>query len=318
MTRPEKAPLAWAATVLASEVSVDRGLREGGSPWLIRAAGQPAGVLRIAPRANAGHVRTEVAAMRHAARVGLPVPKVLGHNEGEASGFAVALTSYMAGSSRVPVEPNRKRLRMMGATAARISAVDVPTSASLPPRAGPIDDVDWAALRRTRKAPAMLARAAEAVERYKPTDTRVAFVHGDLWQGNMLWEGTDVTAILDWDASGLGCPGIDLGSVRFDAALFYGLSTVTEVLSGWEHECGRLAPDVAYWDVVAALASPPNMGSVQPVMAEQGRPDLTPELLNQRREEFLRQALRQLDVDQFAQEECKAASIATCSVPGAR
>ncbi|KAJ6445243.1 aspartate aminotransferase [Purpureocillium lavendulum] len=197
---------------------------------------------------------------------------------------------------RVPVEPDRKRLRMMGAIAARISVVDVPTSASLPLRAGPIDDVDWAALRRTRNSPAMLVTAAEVVKRSKPTDTRLAFVHGDLWQGNMLWEGTDVTAILDWDASGLGSPGIDLGSVRFDAALFYGLPAIMEVLDGWEHESGRLAPDVAYWDVVAALATPPNMRSFQTAMAEQGRPDLTAELLNQRREEFLRQALRQLDV----------------------
>ncbi|KAH7014643.1 kinase-like domain-containing protein [Microdochium trichocladiopsis] len=221
MARPDTAALAWAATVLGGDVTVDRGLREGGSPWLIRAAGKPA-VLRIAPQANSGNVRTEVAAMRHAAMAGLPVPEALGH-----------------------------------------------------------DDVLW--------------RATEAVERVKPADTQVVFVHGDLWDSNTLWDGIKLTAILDWDASGIGSPGIDLGSFRFDAALCYGPSAAAEVLSGWEEEAGRPALDVAYWDAVAALATPPDMGWVQPAMADQGRPDLTAELLTERREEFLDQALRELE-----------------------
>ncbi|KAH7137694.1 aminoglycoside phosphotransferase [Dactylonectria macrodidyma] len=294
MARPDTAALAWVATVLGGDVTVDRGLREGGSPWLIRAAGKPA-VLRIAPQANSGNVRTEVAAMRHAAMAGLPVPEALGHDDGAAAGFALALTSYLAGSSRIPIEPDGKRLRTLGAAAARISAADVPSLATLPPRTGPIGDVDWAGLRREHGASTVLWRATEAVERVKPADTRVVFVHGDLWHGNTLWDGIKLTAILDWDASGIGSPGIDLGSLRFDAALCYGPSAAAEVLSGWEEEAGRPALDVAYWDAMAALASPPDMGWVQPAMADQGRPDLTAELLTERREEFLDQALRELE-----------------------
>ncbi|OAQ65543.1 phosphotransferase enzyme family domain-containing protein [Pochonia chlamydosporia 170] len=298
MGRPNRTTLAWAATVLASDVTVDRGLREGGSPWLIQAAGNlKSAVLRVAPLSNAEQVRTEVIAMRHAATAGLPVPEVLGHNGGAATGFALVLTSYLAGSSQIPVELDNKRLRTLGATAARISAVDVPCPSlvTLPARTGPIEDVDWAALRRKHGASPMLRRAAEAIERAKPVDTKVGFVHGDLWHGNTLWDGTELTAILDWDAAGTGSPGIDLGSVRCDAALCYGPSAASAVLSGWEGEASRPAPDVAYWDVVAALASPPNMAWVRPAMADQGRPDLTAALLTERREEFLNQALRQLE-----------------------
>lgn len=296
MARPDTAALAWAAKVLAGDVTVDRGLREGGSPWLIRAAAGKPAVLRIAPQAKQGNVRTEVDAMRHAEMAGLPVPEVLGHDDGAVAGLALALTSYVAGSSQIPVEPDSKRLRTLGAAAARISAVDVPSLATLPPRTGPIGDVDWAGLRREHGASAVLRRAAEAVERAKPADIRVVFVHGDLWHGNTLWDGSELTAILDWDASGIGSPGIDLGSLRCDAALCYGPSFAAEVLSGWEDEAGRPPTDVAYWDAVAALASPPDMGWVQPTMADQGRPDLTAELLTKRREEFLNHALGQLEL----------------------
>jgi hypothetical protein len=37
------------------------------------------------------------------------------------------------------------------------------------------------------------------------------------------------------------------------------------------------------------------MGWVQPAIADQGRPDVTAELLTERREEFLDQALRELE-----------------------
>lgn len=280
--------------MLGAEATAGPGLREGGSPWLIHAAGKTA-VLRVAPRENAGNIMTEVAAMRYAALVGLPVPEVLGHDDGTAAGFALLLTSHVAGSSRIPVEPDVKRLRMLGAAAARISAADVPASAALPPRSGPIADVDWDGLRREHGASAVLLRAEDTLRRTEPADNRVAFVHGDLWCGNTLWNDGRLTALLDWDAAGVGTPGIDLGSLHCDAALCYGMAAAADVLAGWEDEAGRSAPDVAYWDVVAALASAPDMGWVHPVMADQGRPDLTAELLTERRETFLKQALSKLE-----------------------
>jgi hypothetical protein len=55
------------------------------------------------------------------------------------------------------------------------------------------------------------------------------------------------------------------------------------------------APEVAHWDVVAALSTPPDMGWFPGAIAGQGRPDLTRELLLRRRDAFLRAALDRLD-----------------------
>jgi hypothetical protein len=49
---------------------------------------------------------------------------------------------------------------------------------------------------------------------------------------------------------------------------------------------------VAYWDVVAALCTPPDLGMWLPNMHEQGREDLDVETMERRREEFLVAALR--------------------------
>lgn len=66
------------------------------------------------------------------------------------------------------------------------------------------------------------------------------------------------------------------------------------VLAGWEAEAGQAAGDVAYWDLVAALATPPDMGWFPETISAQGRPDLDQETVLARRDLFLSQALDQL------------------------
>lgn len=298
MSNLDAAALSWTSAILGEEITVERGLREGGSPWLVR-AGDASAVLRVVPldRHQAKeNVATEVAAMRQAGKAGLPVPEVLGHDDGTATGFALALTTLMPGSSRIPARPDAKRLRAIGAIAARIAAVTPGPPATLKGRSGPIEDFPWSRLRHERGASAILMQAETVVANTKPEDTRTALTHGDIWYGNTHWDDNgELTAVLDWDAAGIGSPGIDLGSLRLDAALCYGQDTAAEVQASWEDEAGRPAPDVPYWDAVAALATPPDMAWVAPTIADQGRPDLTSDVLNERREAFLRAALAGLD-----------------------
>ena len=91
-----------------------------------------------------------------------------------------------------------------------------------------------------------------------------------------------------------GAAGIDLGSLRCDAAWCHGTGAAGHVLDGWQAEAGRPASDIAYWDAVAALASPPDMGWFPISMALQGRPDLTREVMLERRDAFLGAAISQL------------------------
>jgi hypothetical protein len=57
---PEAAVFTWTSAILGGEITVERGLRQGGSPWLIRAGGA-AVVLRVAPVDSRERLATEVA-----------------------------------------------------------------------------------------------------------------------------------------------------------------------------------------------------------------------------------------------------------------
>jgi hypothetical protein len=128
----------------------------------------------------------------------------------------------------------------------------------------------------------------------RPDDGKLGLVHGDLWYGNTLWDDGRLTAVLDWDCAGVGPAGIDLGSLRCDAAWCHGAEAAEYILRGWEADAGRPASDVPYWDAVASLASPPDMGRFPVAMAGQGRPDLTREVMLERRDAFLGAALSRL------------------------
>jgi aminoglycoside phosphotransferase (APT) family kinase protein len=119
-------------------------------------------------------------------------------------------------------------------------------------------------------------------------------VHGDLWQGNTLWTGETCVGVVDWDAAGAGYPGIDLGTLRCDAAIMFGLPAEAEILDGWQQATGHAADAMAYWDLVAALTTPTDMAQWLLVAHDHGRVDLDAATLNSRRDAFLRSALDQL------------------------
>ena len=296
MAFPDAEALDWASALLDTEVTVLRGLRHGGSPWLLR-AGDREVVLRIARAVQAAETGTEVAAMTHAARMAsaiVPVAELLGYDLAERTGYGLVLTAYVPGTSVIPPAPDPGRLRALGAAAARISSIELTPTPSLPVRSRPIEAEDFAGLRREQGASDLLRAAEAAVAAARPDYGTLGLVHGDMWHGNTLWDDGRLTAVLDWDCAGAGPAGIDLGSLRCDAAWCHGVEAAGHILRGWEAEAGRPASDVPYWDAVAALASPPDMGWFPISMVAQGRPDLTREVMLERRDAFLGTALSRL------------------------
>jgi aminoglycoside phosphotransferase (APT) family kinase protein len=287
--------VAWALGVVDGHrlISVT-GLRDGGSPWLVRydARGGPGcAVVRVGEADMAGTHGFEVRSLALAAAAGIPVPGLMATRVDDEA--TLIMVEYVEGSSHQPVRPDPARLETLGRVAARISAAAVGDT-HLPSVTRPIRLVDFDELRSRAPRQPLLEAATKRVRAHVPAGP-VGFVHGDLWSGNSLWQGTELTAILDWDCAGLGPAGVDLGSLRCDAAMCYGPEAAALVLAGWEWEAGHPLESLAYWDAVAALSTPPDIDWFAGAIAGMtGRPDLTPEVLRQRRDAYLGDALDRL------------------------
>jgi aminoglycoside phosphotransferase (APT) family kinase protein len=156
--------------------------------------------------------------------------------------------------------------------------------------------VDFSTERRAGQSPTtpLLDQVDAYLATAAPSFDETVLVHGDLWQGNLLYDNDQVVGVIDWEAAGAGNPGIDLGSLRWDAATLFGPSAADEILAGWEAAAGRAATDVAYWDLVAGANTPADLTPMQDAIAQQGRPDLDGPTLTQRRDEFLQSALARI------------------------
>jgi Phosphotransferase enzyme family len=239
--------LEWAVRVAApgAEVVEVRGLRDGGSPWLVRLGrrgGRERGVvLRVGGDRDRPGLRTEVAALELAAEHDLPAPRLLAAEPDRDP--PVVLVERLEGSSAIPADRPAARLRTLGRTAARLHAVALAPGPALPRRDRPIASVDFAALRRRRAA--------------------------------------------------RGRPGV--AALRRRRLLRHGRRRRRP--AGLGGGAGRPAADLARWDAVAALSTPPDMGWLVGAIAGQGRGDLTRDVLVRRRDAFLRDALDRLDAE---------------------
>ena len=287
--------VAWAlAAVGGDRIISATGLSGGGPPWLMRyevSGSAGSAVVRVGTPGRARTQEFEVRGMALARAGGIPAPDVIAVRTDDTA--ALLVIEYVDGSSHQPVEPDPARLETLGRVAARIGLAD-PGCAELPAVTHPTPDVDFDELRAQARPQPLLAAAQRRVASLQPDDP-IGFVHGDMWSGNTLWRGAELAAVIDWDCAGLGAAGVDLGSLRCDAAMCYGLEAADHVLDGWQREARRPARSLAYWDAVAALSTPPDIDWFAGAIADvTGRPDLTKELLRQRRDAFLADALERL------------------------
>ena len=239
-------------------------------------------------------IATGAAALRFAEQVGLSAPRLIAADlNGMKAGVPATLETCLPGTSRLPTTVSPTQLRSVGAAIAKVHAIPLaPRPPDLPFRrwsmapSDPAGDRRWAALYAScekHEREAVLAAWCEAtggsierarrvvqVPRSTPllhlADERIrehgrpfeatVFVHGDVWWGNTRWDDALCFALLDWKDAGAGSPGVDLGNLRFQMAVTYGLDTPDDVLAGWQEESGHVPSHIAYWDAIAALRTP--------------------------------------------------------------
>jgi Ser/Thr protein kinase RdoA (MazF antagonist) len=302
VAQPDDLLLSWAVTAIDGQVlrSVTDLAQSGGfGPWLLEVEA-PQWRRRLV--LHAGEVESEEQRRQFALRAlaqlvairhGLIAPEVVATDDGAETGWLAVLETALSGTSRIPVALEPKRLRALGREAARINAVRPSAATELPHRRRSLEGVPFERLPVPDDCRDIFERAAERVAA-TPVDSGEGFVHGDLWQGNTLWEGLRYVGAVDWDYAGVGPGGIDLGSLRFDVAVMFGPEAAADVATGWEEELGRPPELLAYWDAASCLAGPADLAYWLPNFHAQGRTDLSITTVTARRNDFLATALAEL------------------------
>lgn len=204
---------------------------------------------------------------RAMAQVGphIPAPEVILVEEGEQP---VAIVSFAAGTAvepaiddtgaDLPEDLVRRRFDIVTRLLADLHRVD-PGPLAVEPVTAPTAELEQ--FRRIAAAGdeafrSLGERAGESLAVHVPDLWRVGIVHGDYRLGNVLFEGIEPRAVVDWEIWTHGDPRVDLGwlATFADLGRFPGLARtdvvvpgVDHVVAAYEEAVGESVPDADWF-----------------------------------------------------------------------
>ena len=116
-------------------------------------------------------------------------------------------------------------------------------------------------------------------------------LHGDYWPGNVVWQGDDITGVIDWEEAAIGDPLADLAISRLDILWLLGPDAMTAMTARYVRETRIDLTDLALWDLIAATRPGNALDQWSQTYPAVGRPDITTSLMADRMAWFIDQAL---------------------------
>ncbi|WP_433798497.1 phosphotransferase family protein [Actinomycetospora sp. CA-084318] len=254
-------------------------LHDGGSGHVVKAV--PPG----RPARGRHDVLRQSRVLSALAGYGLPIPAVTAREEEAPAWFAMELAAGEAVEpvldvgTELPVSLARDRMERAARVLGALHAVPLDRLADgvrdaggvLPEPATPHDELlRWE--ETMHAVPAELrpgaAELLAALHADVPEAVEPVLVHGDFRLGNLLCDGAEPTALVDWEIWGVGDPRVDLGwfGVFTDGDLFPGVGRVVPGLPS-EDELGELyraaggtQPQTAWFRALARMKMAAIMG----------------------------------------------------------
>lgn len=134
-------------------------------------------------------------------------------------------------------------------------------------------------------------RAFKRLKRTVESSGETTFIHRDFHPGNVLFEEEKITGIVDWPNACMGPREVDVAHCRWNLAMMHGQETADTFLSAYLTHSSLKNYD-PYWDLEAsANVFSETSPEVYPGWEAFGYTDLTAEMIRERMDAFLTQAL---------------------------
>lgn len=236
--------------------------------------------------------RHEAESLRWAARTAIPTPQIIAYDEtGNACGVPAVLMTRLEGS--VVLEPtNQKRwLKGLAQALVQIHSIDAdhfPWAYFTYNDVAKLQTPEWSSY------PELWNQAFEIVRGTRPA-AKIGFIHRDYHPTNVLWDGDQVSGVVDWVNACRGPAGIDVGHCRLNLAMLYGVQTADGFLTAYDRYSGSAFSYHPYWDLLSLidiLFGPP---TVYPGWTALGVTGLTDELMARRLDQYVVSLVRRVN-----------------------
>jgi aminoglycoside phosphotransferase (APT) family kinase protein len=118
------------------------------------------------------------------------------------------------------------------------------------------------------------------------------FMHRDYQPGNVLFDGPRLCGVVDWVEASWGPPALDVAHCQTNIALLDGVDAAAPWRATYVAAGGTLSEDPDYWALMDAVSMLPEPAKLLPAWRAAGRSDLSPDMIRERFEQYLRALLR--------------------------
>lgn len=254
-------------------------------------------VLKRYPPGSTG-LDVEWDGLRLASGAGVPAPEPLGLDlEGNWFGAPAIVMAKAPGRPNVRLRHPSRRLAQVASLLAELHTVS-PAGWPRLERPHPVDV--WTPPETTPDGALPLDVAGDVVavlaERM-PLAFRGEKVvnHGDFHPGNLLWDRSRLSAIVDWGHAKIGYRAWELAYFRLEAALLVSSEAADEMTTRYWKEAGLAPEPMELWDLSCAFSAHRWLHMWLLGYREQGRSDLSFDELARRLNALVGRALSSLD-----------------------
>jgi aminoglycoside phosphotransferase (APT) family kinase protein len=99
-------------------------------------------------------------------------------------------------------------------------------------------------------------------------EARRCFIHRDYHHGNTLWARGRLTGVVDWTQASWGPAPVDLGHMRWNLAVDYGVEAADEFLAAHQALTAGAVEHHPYWDLVTVVDLLGDLDPADPLPAE--------------------------------------------------
>ena len=149
-------------------------------------------------------------------------------------------------------------------------------------------DVPEEGLAAHEDGPMIWRLVRELRQHLRPVPARL--VHVDYWPGNILWQGDQISAVLDWEEASCGDPGYDVAYAYMHIQLLGLESAAKAFLKVYEEEAGHQVENLGFWELAAAVRAMPDPARLIPQYSALGVPPCAPEVIRERLRQFIADA----------------------------
>ena len=228
---------------------------------------------------------------------GIPAPLPLYLDDtGAMLGMPGIIVSFVPGKQVVNLVDPLRWARTLATTLAHIHAIPCNLRQSfclmgiVRPSGLHMPDVPDERLASHADGPMIWRLVRELRQHLRPVPARL--VHVDYSPGNILWQGEQISAVLDWEEAAYGDPGYDVAYGSLHLQLLGLESAAKAFLEVYEEEAGHRVENLGFWELAAAVRPMPDPARLIPQYSALGVPPCAPEVIRERLRQFIAAARR--------------------------